>query len=55
MIEYKVSLNNGIEAFGVDQKTITANEDVKTCDETALDIAGSRHSIEAGATGTFQL
>jgi hypothetical protein len=35
MIEYKVSLNNGIEAFGVDQKTITANEDVKTCDETA--------------------
>ena len=36
MIEYKVSLNNGIEAFGVDQKTITANEDVKTCDETAL-------------------
>lgn len=36
MIEYKVSLNNGIEAFGVDQKTITANEDVKTCDEAAL-------------------
>jgi len=36
MIEYKVSLNNGIEAFGIDQKTITANEDVKTCDETAL-------------------
>lgn len=36
MIEYKVCLNNGIEAFGVDQKTITANEDVKTCDEAAL-------------------
>lgn len=36
MIEYKVYLNNGIEAFGVDQKTITANEEVKTCDEQAL-------------------
>lgn len=36
MIDYKVCLNNGIEAFGVDQKTITANEDVKTCDEQAL-------------------
>ena len=24
MFNYKVCLNNGIEAFGVDQKTITA-------------------------------
>ena len=36
MIQYTVSLNNGIEAFGVDQKTITANEEVQTCDEQAL-------------------
>lgn len=36
MIQYKVCLNNGIEAFGIDQKTITANEDVQTCDEQAL-------------------
>ena len=36
MIDYKVCLNNGIEAFDVDQKTITANEDVKTADEQAL-------------------
>jgi len=34
MINYKVCLNNGIEAFGVSQKTVTANEDVKTCDDT---------------------
>ncbi|MBO4593666.1 MAG: hypothetical protein J5678_05720 [Bacteroidaceae bacterium] len=36
MIEYNVYLNNGIEAFGIDQKTITANEEVKTVDEVAL-------------------
>lgn len=36
MIEYKVSLNNGVEALGVNEKTITANEDVRTCDEQAL-------------------
>ena len=36
MIQYIVSLNNGIEAFGVDQKTITANEEVQTADEQAL-------------------
>lgn len=36
MINYKVCLNNGNEALGIDQKTITANEDVKTCDEQAL-------------------
>ena len=36
MIKYNVCLNNGIEAFGVDQKTITVNEDVQTADEAAL-------------------
>ena len=36
MIQYNVCLNNGIEAFGIDQKTITANEAVMTCDEQAL-------------------
>ena len=36
MIQYKVCLNNGNEALGIDQKTVTANEDVKTCDEQAL-------------------
>ena len=36
MFSYKVCLNNGIEAFGVDQKTITANEVVETVDEQAL-------------------
>ena len=36
MIQYNICLNNGIEAFGIDQKTITANEFVMTCDEQAL-------------------
>ena len=36
MIQYNVCLNNGIEAFGIDQKTITANDAVMTCDEQAL-------------------
>lgn len=36
MFQYKVCLNNGIEAFGIDQKTITANEVVETVDEQAL-------------------
>lgn len=36
MIQYKVCLNNGIEAFGINEKTITANEDVQTADEQAL-------------------
>ena len=36
MIHYNVCLNNGIEAFGIDQKTITANEEVQTADEQAL-------------------
>ena len=36
MIQYNVCLNNGIEAFGIDQKTITANEVLLTCDEQAL-------------------
>jgi len=36
MIQYKVCLNNGIQPFGVNWKTITANEDAPSCDETAL-------------------
>ena len=36
MIEYKVFLNNGNEALGVNEKTVTANEIVKTCDESTL-------------------
>jgi len=36
MIQYNICLNNGIEAFGIDPKTITANEFVMTCDEQAL-------------------
>ena len=36
MFNYKVCLNNGIEAFGVNEKTITANEVVETVDEQAL-------------------
>ena len=36
MIDYKVCLNNGNEVLGVDQKTITANEDVRTADEAAM-------------------
>ena len=36
MFNYKVCLNNGIEACGVDQKTITVNEMVETVDEQAL-------------------
>ncbi|MBO4430128.1 MAG: hypothetical protein J5790_02170 [Bacteroidaceae bacterium] len=36
MIQYNVCLNNGNEALGVDQKTITANEELLTCDEQAL-------------------
>ena len=36
MIDYNVYLNNGVEAFGVDFKTITAVESVKTADEEAL-------------------
>ena len=36
MIDYKVCLNNGNELLGVDQKTITANEDVRTADEAAV-------------------
>lgn len=35
MIEYKGQLNMGNEAFGT-EKTITANEDVRTCDVKAL-------------------
>ncbi|MBO7069001.1 MAG: hypothetical protein J6W52_10065 [Bacteroidaceae bacterium] len=36
MIDYKVCLNNGNEVLGIDQKTITANEDLRTVDEEAL-------------------
>ena len=36
MIPFKVCLNNGVEALNINDKTITANEDVKTCDESAL-------------------
>ena len=36
MIDYKVCLNTGNELLGVDQKTITANEDVRTADEAAV-------------------
>lgn len=36
MIQYTVSLNNGVEAFGIDQKTITANEEVLTADEAGF-------------------
>ena len=30
MIDYKVYVNNGVEAFGTEGKTITVNEDVRT-------------------------
>lgn len=36
MIGYKVFLNNGNEALGVTEKTITANEELQTVDEQAL-------------------
>lgn len=36
MIDYKVYVNNGVEALGVDKKTITVNEDVRTADEAAM-------------------
>ena len=36
MIGYKVFLNNGNEALGVTEKTITVNEDLQTVDEEAL-------------------
>ena len=35
MIEYKGQLNEGVEAFGT-EKTITANEVLRTCDTKAL-------------------
>ena len=35
MIEYKGQLNEGVEAFGT-EKTITANEVLRTCDAKAL-------------------
>ena len=36
MIDYKICLNNGNEVLGIDQKTITANEELRTVDEEAL-------------------
>ena len=36
MIDYKVCVNNGNEVLGINQKTITANEDLRTADEAAL-------------------
>lgn len=36
MIRYKICINNGIEAFGIDHKTITVCEELKKCDENAL-------------------
>ena len=36
MIDYYVQINGGIEAFGVDQKTITVKEDLRTIEVDAL-------------------
>lgn len=46
MIEYKGQLNLGNEAFGT-EKTITANESVRTCDAKALarEIAHASHDL----------
>ena len=46
MIEYKGQLNMGNEAFGT-EKTITANESLRTCDTKALarEIAHASHDL----------
>jgi hypothetical protein len=46
MIEYKGQLNLGNEALG-SEKTITANETVRTCDTKALarEIAHASHDL----------
>lgn len=36
MIKYILQINNGVEAFGTTGKTITANEQVETCDAAEL-------------------
>ena len=36
MIDYKIYMNNGNEILGIDEKTITVNESLKTCEEDAL-------------------
>ena len=36
MIDYKICVNNGNEILGIDRKTITVNEDVRTADEAAV-------------------
>ena len=47
MIDYKLYINSGVEAFGTSGKTITANEDLKTVDENALarEIAHQSHDL----------
>ena len=44
MIKYDVKLNNGIEAFGVTDKTITANEVTETVDSNFLSHHLNLHS-----------
>ena len=36
MIDYKIYLNNGNEVLGIDEKSLTVNESLKTCEEDAL-------------------
>ena len=36
MIYYDVFINNGVEAFGTDSKTITVNENLRKADDKAL-------------------
>ena len=36
MFQYNIQINNGVEAFGTEGKTITVNEVVQTVDEKAL-------------------
>lgn len=36
MLEYNIQINNGVEAFGTEGKTITVNEVIKTVDVKAL-------------------
>ena len=36
MVKYQVFLNNGNEAIGFNEKSVSVNESVETCDESAL-------------------
>lgn len=36
MFQYNIQINNGVEAFGTEGKTITVNEVLQTVDEKAL-------------------